>query len=134
MNEQLMIEKLILFSIEDEITILNNPNDFINLVNQMSKDEWNLFVPITSLSKAEYEQLNLPVLKYVLCANGGVLIKDGVEDKEWYQKSLELAKECQGEFEISKIIFQRCTDVEFVDNLFWKVKSEEPEKTVTNII
>lgn len=41
-------------------------------------------VPVTTRTQAQYERVNLPVVpRYAICANGGVLLVDGVRDPEW---------------------------------------------------
>ena len=50
-----------------------------------------LIVPVTTRTSIQYERINLSIVpKYVLCANGGQLLKDGASDDEWYLKSLEI--------------------------------------------
>lgn len=56
MKEKLMIDKLIFSSIESKIAISDNLS---KLINAISRDEFKMFVPITSMSKSEYENLNL---------------------------------------------------------------------------
>jgi hypothetical protein len=41
-------------------------------------------VPVTTRTREQYERVNLPVVpRYAICANGGVLLVDGVRDPEW---------------------------------------------------
>lgn len=135
-KEELLIDKLIFLSIEDEI----DSSDSLNkLINEFSKDELNMIVPVTSMSNSEYMSLNLETQpKYVLCANGGVLLKDGVVDKEWQQESLKLSEKCQHEFEISKKIFKAnksiVSKVEFVDDIFLKAKCSDKEEVITTLL
>ncbi|MGY1730502.1 HAD family hydrolase [Geodermatophilus sp. SYSU D01045] len=43
-----------------------------------------LLVPVTTRTVAQYGRVRLPVVpRYALCANGGVLLADGVRDPEW---------------------------------------------------
>jgi len=68
-----------------------------------------LIVPVTTRTYTQYERINLSILpKYVLCANGGQLLKNGVSDNEWYLKSLEIiaysAVERQKAFTFEEIV------------------------------
>lgn len=41
-------------------------------------------VPVTTRTQKQYERVNLPTVpQYAICANGGVLLVDGVRDPEW---------------------------------------------------
>lgn len=131
-----MLEKLLFISIEKEVAISDNS---IKLMNEISKDEFNMFVPVTSMSKSEYEKLDLEVQpQYALASNGGILLKDGGIDEEWYNESIELARKCQAEFEITKKILKAnkdtVSDAEFVDELYWKAKCDDPENIVTTLL
>jgi hypothetical protein len=51
-----------------------------------------LVVPVTTRTVAQYERVRLPVVpRYALCANGGVLLADGVRDPAWDDWAAETA-------------------------------------------
>ena len=82
-----------------------------------------LIVPVTTRTYMQYERINLSILpKYVLCANGGQLLKNGVSDNEWYLKSLEIiegsAAERQKAFKMLEKDRRRIFECRNIDNLF----------------
>ena len=51
-------------------------------------NEMLLIVPITTRTYIQYSRIDFGFNpKYVLCANGGILLKDGIKSDEWYAKS-----------------------------------------------
>ena len=62
-------------------------------LSRMTKTSWTLLgdlmqaaevVPVTTRTQKQYERVALPrTPKYAICANGGVLLVDGVRDPEW---------------------------------------------------
>ncbi|MBQ3545849.1 MAG: HAD hydrolase family protein [Lachnospiraceae bacterium] len=95
-----------------------------------------LLVPTTTRTIEQYQRIDLGigVPKYALTCNGGVLLRDGVRDEEWYKESLELVRDCGGEsieaIEYLEKDVNRILDVRFIENLFVYTKSSEPEKTI----
>jgi hypothetical protein len=56
-----------------------------------------VFVPTTTRTRKQYQRINLPgpTPAYVICANGGHLLVDGVPDLDWHAAVLaRLADEC----------------------------------------
>lgn len=95
-----------------------------------------LLVPTTTRTVEQYKRIDLGigVPKYALTCNGGVLLKDGVRDDEWYNESLELVKDCKSE-SIKAVDFlekdeSRTLDVRFIEELFVYTKSSEPKKSI----
>lgn len=95
-----------------------------------------LLVPTTTRTVEQYQRIDLGigVPKYALTCNGGVLLRDGERDEEWYKESLELVRDCGGEsikaVEYLEKDVNRILDVRFIENLFVYTKSSEPEKTI----
>lgn len=63
------------------------------VLSRMTNTSWSLLtelmrvaevVPVTTRTQAQYERVALPrTPQYAICANGGVLLVDGVRDPEW---------------------------------------------------
>ena len=58
-------------------------------------------VPVTTRTIEQYERIDLGMgkLPYALVCNGGILLKDGKEDAEWYRDTLEMISESSGEIQ-----------------------------------
>ena len=97
-----------------------------------------LIVPVTTRTYMQYERINLSILpKYVLCANGGQLLKDGASDDEWYLKSLEIiadsADERQKAFTMLEKDKRRIFECRNIDNLFIFTKCDDIEDVVKDL-
>ncbi|GAA3797431.1 HAD family hydrolase [Streptomyces phyllanthi] len=56
-----------------------------------------VFVPTTTRTRKQYQRINLPgpAPEYVICANGGHILVDGVTDRDWHARvTARLADEC----------------------------------------
>ena len=104
------------------------------LLNEVN--EKVLIVPTTTRTVEQYKRIDLGigVPKYALTCNGGVLLRDGIRDEEWYKESLDLVKDCEEELRKAVDFLEkdenRTLDVRFIENLFVYTKSSEPEKTI----
>ena len=97
-----------------------------------------LIVPVTTRTYTQYERINLSILpKYVLCANGGQLLKNGVSDDEWYLKSLEIiaysAVERQKAFTFLEKDKRRIFECRNIDNLFIFTKCDDIKAVVKDL-
>ncbi len=98
-----------------------------------------LIVPTTTRTREQYERIDLGMdaVPYALVCNGGVLIKDGVEDEDWYVGSKELVAECVEELkrgmELLEADEDRCFEVRFIRELFLFSKSNQPEATIARL-
>lgn len=94
-----------------------------------------LFIPTTTRTEEQYARIDFGIgtPRLALVCNGGVLLKDGTEVKEWYEESLEMIGECRGELARAEEYLQRDRDRSFevrnIRNLFVFTKSENPQKT-----
>ena len=95
-----------------------------------------LIVPTTTRTVEQYERIDFGMEKfrYALVCNGGVLLENGEENRDWYRKSRNLVQECQEELEKSRYLLQNDPDRSFevrnIQDLFVFTKSENPESTV----
>lgn len=109
--------------------ITEKTKQLLNKVNEKI-----LLVPTTTRTVEQYKRIDLGigVPKYVLTCNGGVLLRNGERDEEWYKESLELVKDCDKEsrkaIEFLEKDENRTFDVRFIENLFVYTKSSEPKK------
>ena len=58
--------------------------------------DWLCLIPVTTRSQAQYERLTFPEafrVKYTLVCNGGKLLIDGREDREWTETTLREAED-----------------------------------------
>lgn len=91
-----------------------------------------LFVPTTTRTKEQYERiyLGIGIPKYALVCNGGVLLVDGREDAQWYQKSLKLVTDCREELGKAWYCLEkdenRSMELRNIRELFLFTKSEKP--------
>jgi HAD-superfamily hydrolase, subfamily IIB len=97
-----------------------------------------LIVPVTTRTYMQYERINLSIVpKYVLCANGGQLLKNGASDNEWYLKSLEIiegsAAERQKAFKILEKDKRRIFECRNIDDLFIFTKCDDIEAVVKDL-
>lgn len=94
------------------------------------------FVPTTTRTIEQYQRIDLGIgiPKYALVCNGGVLLVDGREEKEWYAESLSFIEDCQPVLsEAEKILAgdaNRSFEVRNIKKLFIFTKSSCPENTV----
>ena len=97
-----------------------------------------LIVPVTTRTYMQYERINLSIVpKYVLCANGGQLLKNGASDNEWYLKSLEIiegsAAERQKAFKILEKDKRRIFECRNIDDLFIFTKCDDIKAVVKDL-
>lgn len=98
------------------------------------------FVPVTTRSLAQYRRIRIPGLKhpeYALVSNGGILLRNGEPDPDWYEVSIAVTKAVDGEFEKAKQILNQdenlTLDIRMVDDLFLFTKSSQKEQTVKRL-
>ncbi len=98
-----------------------------------------LIVPTTTRTREQYERIDLGigVLPYALVCNGGVLIKDGIEDEDWYADSKKMIAQSEAELkrgmELLEADEDRCFEVRFIRELFLFSKSNQPEATIQRL-
>ena len=56
------------------------------------------FIPVTTRSIKQFKRIECYLGKYALVANGGILLEDGVVNRDWYLQSLEYVNSCQDLF------------------------------------
>ena len=93
-----------------------------------------LIVPTTARSKEQFNRINLPNFKFAIVSNGGILLRNGIVDKDWYDYSLSLADKCRDIFKECMNVLKYDVDVYSSitnnENLFLRTRSNNPEKTV----
>lgn len=95
-----------------------------------------LIVPTSTRTIEQYNRVKLEIgdFKYALVCNGGILLRNGERDEDWYKKSLELIR--TSEIELSKAKFllekdeRRYFELRFIENLFIFTKCHEPEDVI----
>lgn len=96
-----------------------------------------LIVPTTTRTIEQYQRINLGigVPEYSLVCNGGVLLINGNEDKDWYEESLKLVENSTPELSKGELILENDKNVNFeirnIKGLFVFTKSLKPEETVS---
>lgn len=91
-----------------------------------------VFVPTTTRTEEQYHRICLGVgeVEYALVCNGGVLLRDGQEDTDWYQESLALMQDCKQELIKAQKCLQedmsRSFEVRNIRDLFIFTKSDQP--------
>ena len=95
-----------------------------------------ILVPTTTRTLEQYNRINLGlgVPKYALVCNGGVLLKDGIEDEEWYNNSFKAVSDCQEELTLAEEILKRDVNRTFeirnIRRLFIFTKSDKPLESI----
>ena len=93
-------------------------------------------VPTTTRTLEQYNRINLGfgVPKYALVCNGGVLLKDGIEEEEWYNESFKAVSDCQEELTLAEQILRRDVNRTFeirnIRRLFIFTKSDKPLESI----
>ena len=101
-------------------------------------NELLLIVPVTTRTYIQYSRIDLGINpKYVLCANGGILLKDGIKSDEWYKESLNIVKPSSDEREKAYAFLQKDKRRKFecrnIDDLFIFTKCDETEDVVRDL-
>ncbi len=97
------------------------------------------FVPLTTRTEEQYKRIFFEDvnIEYALVCNGGVLLKNGKRDEEWYKNSIEIIKPYKEEMEKAENLLDndkyRNFELRNIDNLFLYTKSSEPLKTIKYI-
>ena len=97
-----------------------------------------LFVPVTTRTVLQYSRINLGVRpKYALCANGGILLRDGDIDKTWYNETLSIVedsyKEREKAFKYLESDKRRSFECRNIEDLFVFTKCEKAEKVANDL-
>lgn len=94
-------------------------------------------IPITTRSIEQYRRIRFPdgfCPEYALTDNGGILLINGVPDKEWAEQSLGFTQECEAELALCRSIMEqdkhRSFEIRMVDRLFLFTKSDSPEQSL----
>lgn len=105
----------------------------LSLKNQM------LIVPTSTRSENQYKRINLGNwnIKYALVCNGGVLLENGIRNKEWYNKSQDIIKESipglKKAVSFLEKDLRRKMEIRFIDNLFIFTKCIRAEEVVQDL-
>lgn len=88
------------------------------------------FIPLTTRTVTQYMRINLNIdVKYALCANGGILLKNGTADKVWYENSLSILEDSYDERQRAGKYLRkasgRCSECRNIDDLFIFTKCED---------
>lgn len=111
--------------------ITDRTQDLLHEISQKA-----LIVPTTTRTIEQYQRIDLGLgaIPYALVCNGGVLLRHGAEDENWYRESLELIAESVGELKRAEGMLEedenRCFEVRNIKGLFLFTKSNQPEESV----
>ncbi len=92
-------------------------------------------IPVTTRTVEQYNRIDLGLggFSYALACNGGVLLKNGEEDNDWYRESQQLVAYAVPELYKAEHILKTDSNVDFevrsIRGLFIFTKSREPDKT-----
>lgn len=98
-----------------------------------------LVVPTSTRTVEQYRRIDLKIgaIPYALVCNGGRLLKDGVDDLQWYQSSRELISESEAELVHARKLLEkeqrRSFELRFIDELFLFTKCNSPEYVVESL-
>lgn len=98
------------------------------------------FVPVTTRSVQQYQRIRFGdtwAPRLALAANGGVLLRDGVSDPDWYADSQRLIAPAQPALQQAETVLEhdpdRTLDVRRVDGLFVFTKSADVPCTLSRL-
>ena len=89
-------------------------------------------IPITTRTVEQYRRIDMGIgaFEYVLCCNGGILLKDNEIAEKWYGDSLNEIKDSLEELKKAygflKNDIRRTFELRFIDGLFIFTKCREP--------
>lgn len=95
-----------------------------------------IIIPITTRTIEQYNRIDLGIGKfqYALTCNGGVLIENGKESKEWYSESLQMIEESKDVMkEAQELLYsekRRSFELRYIKELFLFTKCDEPKRVV----
>ncbi len=98
-----------------------------------------LVIPTTTRTKEQYDRIDLGVggFSYALVCNGGILLRNGVRDEDWYRESLRRIGESAGELERAIRCLERAArrkfEIRLIENLFVFTKCSSPDITVREL-
>ncbi len=99
----------------------------------------SLLVLTSTRTREQYQRIRLGIgsIRYALVCNGGVLLKDGVSDDAWYQKSRELADGSRRQIEEAKRFLKadprREFELRWIGELFLFTKCRCPESVTEEL-
>ena len=98
------------------------------------------FVPVTTRSVQQYQRIRFGDTwspRLALAANGGVLLRDGVSDPDWYKASCDLIAPAEPALQQAEAVLEhdpnRTLDVRRVDGLFVFTKSADVPHTLARL-
>lgn len=102
-------------------------------------EEKLLLIPVTTRSIVQYRRINLGISpKYTLCANGGILLKYGLIDREWYKDTLLMTEDSYEERQKALRYLENDTRRTFecrnVEDLFVFTKCENAEEAARDLM
>lgn len=94
--------------------------------------DWLTFIPVTTRSQAQYQRLLFPEVfrvKYALVCNGGKLLIDGAEDREWSETTLHAVNDdLQDLTGLSGLLKELCRqEVQCPEPYYHYAKADQPE-------
>lgn len=98
-----------------------------------------LVVPVTTRTMEQYNRINLGVgeFEYALTCNGGILLRNGKPDENWYSESLNMVKDSSAEMKRAIEILKRdenvSFEIRFISDLFVFTKSDMPYETIKRL-
>lgn len=98
-----------------------------------------LIIPTSTRTKEQYDRIDLGVgeFEYALVCNGGLLIKNGKVDIDWYNESLKLVEDSVDAINSSLALLdkdaRRKFELRFIERLFVFTKCDSPEEVVEDL-
>ena len=98
--------------------------------------EGMLIVPTSTRTIQQYERIHLGIgnLRYALVCNGGILLVDGVSQKDWYEASLKLIGDSREEVQKARRLLEtdsrRSFELRYIEELFLFTKCRDAAAVV----
>ncbi len=95
-----------------------------------------LFIPTTTRTIEQYQRIrfDIDIPQYALVCNGGILLKDGIIDLDWYQETLNIISDVREEVEKSIGLLEkdknRYFEIRYIEQLFVFTKTSQPTVTI----
>ncbi len=98
-----------------------------------------LIVPVTTRTVEQYKRIDLGIgdFPYALVCNGGVMLRNGEEDIQWYKESTDRIADSIPELKKAVRLLEKdldvCFEIRFIRELFVFTKSNTPAQTAQRL-
>lgn len=98
-----------------------------------------IIVPVTTRTEEQYRRIDLSTgeFEYALVCNGGVMLRNGIEEIGWYEDTMKLTYSSLPEINKAAAVLADdenvCFEIRLIRDLFVFTKSSNPEQTAEKL-